>query len=134
MTTVHKDAYRIAIGSKIKEIREMTADEKDAYDWVDRGIALVIVLDNGFCLIPTSDQEANNPGDLNIEHTTFGGESSVAEPPIALPEVETIDDLRKYIAQVLPGTTVVLTDDGIVIRTGLDVEMGGTLHPINEED
>jgi hypothetical protein len=67
MPTANKDAYSLAIGAKIKEIREMTTDEKESYSWEDHMSALVIVLDNGFLLVPTADTEANGPGDLYIE-------------------------------------------------------------------
>lgn len=131
MPTANKNAYSPAIGATIKEIREMTADEKEAYAWEDRRWALVIVLDNGFCLVPKSDEEGNGPGDLNIERKNFGG----AEEPMKLAEVETLEHLREYVAQVLPGSTVeTTTSNGIVIHTGLDFQMGGTLYPLKEDD
>jgi hypothetical protein len=49
-------------------------------------------------------------------------------------EVETKDDLQKWIMQFFPEATVQLSDEGLVIKTGVDVTMGGYLHPISEKE
>jgi hypothetical protein len=49
-------------------------------------------------------------------------------------EVETIDDLRKWIVQYLPDAVVQLSDKDIIIKTGMDVAMGGYLYPIKERE
>ena len=49
-------------------------------------------------------------------------------------EVETKDDLQKWIVQFFPEATVHLSDEGIVITTGTDVAMGGYLYPISEKE
>jgi hypothetical protein len=49
-------------------------------------------------------------------------------------EVETIDDLRKWIVQFFPDAVVQLSDKDIIIKTGMDVAMGGYLYPIKERE
>jgi hypothetical protein len=49
-------------------------------------------------------------------------------------EVETIDDLRKWIVQYLPDAVVQLSDRDIIIKTGMDISMGGYLYSIKEKD
>ncbi len=49
-------------------------------------------------------------------------------------EVETVDDLRKWIAQFMPDATVQLSDQDVIIKTGMDVAMGGYLYPIKERE
>jgi len=49
-------------------------------------------------------------------------------------EVETKDDLQKWIVQFFPEATVQLSDEGLVIKTGVDVTMGGYLSPISERE
>ena len=53
------------IGRKIAEIREMTAEEREAEFWEDRfNNGIVLVLDNGVKLYPSRDHEGNGPGAL----------------------------------------------------------------------
>ena len=49
-------------------------------------------------------------------------------------EVETYKDLQKWIVQFLPEATVQLSDNDVIIKTGLDVAMGGYLYPIREKN
>jgi len=49
-------------------------------------------------------------------------------------EVETIDDLRNWIVQFFPDAVVQLSDKDIIIKTGMDVAMGGYLYPIKERE
>lgn len=49
-------------------------------------------------------------------------------------EVETLEDLRKWIVQYLPDAVVQLSDNDIIIKTGMDVAMGGYLYPIRERN
>jgi len=49
-------------------------------------------------------------------------------------EVETKDDLQKWIIQFFPDAVVQLSDEGVVIKTGADVAMGGYLYPIKERE
>lgn len=49
-------------------------------------------------------------------------------------EVETKDDLQKWIIQFFPDAVVELSDEGVVIKTGADVAMGGYLYPIKERE
>lgn len=48
-------------------------------------------------------------------------------------EVETVSELRQWIIQFLPNATVQLSDTDVIIKTGLDVAMGGYLYPIERE-
>ena len=49
-------------------------------------------------------------------------------------EVETKDDLQKWIIQFFPDAVVQLSDEGVMIKTGADVAMGGYLYPISEKE
>jgi hypothetical protein len=49
-------------------------------------------------------------------------------------EVETYKDLQAWIVQFLPEATVQLSDNDVIIKTGLDVAMGGYLYPIREKN
>jgi hypothetical protein len=49
-------------------------------------------------------------------------------------EVETKDDLQKWIVQFFPEAKVELSSEGIVIKTGADVAMGGYLYSISEKE
>ena len=52
------------IGHKIVDVRPMTRKEMNKEMWGSRTIPLVIVLDNGIKLYPSSDEEGNGPGAL----------------------------------------------------------------------
>jgi hypothetical protein len=47
-------------------------------------------------------------------------------------EVETKEDLQAWIIQFMPDAQVELSLEGIVIKTGMDVAMGGYLYPLME--
>ena len=47
-------------------------------------------------------------------------------------EVETKEDLQAWIIQFMPDAKVELLLEGIVIKTGMDVAMGGYLYPLKE--
>jgi len=49
-------------------------------------------------------------------------------------EVETKEDLQKWIIQFFPDAVVQLSDNDVIIKTGMDVAMGGYLYPIKERD
>jgi len=49
-------------------------------------------------------------------------------------DLETIDHLREYVEERLYGSTVVLDGDEVVIRTGLGIDLGNYLYPLNEEE
>ena len=46
--------------------------------------------------------------------------------------VETKEDLQAWIIQFMPDAKVELSSEGIVIKTGMDVAMGGYLYPMSE--
>lgn len=47
-------------GRKIIEVRLMTDEEQEEFDWDNKSI--VIFLDDGKCLFPSADDEGNNAG------------------------------------------------------------------------
>jgi hypothetical protein len=51
---------------------------------------------------------------------------------VRLKEVDTIQDLRKWVSENMPGALVEEGEE-IVIRTGLMETMGGYLHPVEGE-
>lgn len=53
--------YEDLVGKRIVNIRPMSNEEHDRMGW-DRG--LILELDNGYVLIPASDEEGNSDGDL----------------------------------------------------------------------
>jgi len=48
-------------------------------------------------------------------------------------DLETLEHLREYVEERLYGSTVVLDGDEVVIRTGLGIDLGNYLYPLNEE-
>jgi hypothetical protein len=52
------------VGSKIIDIRPMTADEMEAEGWQKREIPMVLVLSSGTILYPSQDTEGNDAGSL----------------------------------------------------------------------
>ncbi len=61
-----EEVYKKLVGLKIIDVRYMTDKETKAYDWPCA--AIVIVLEDGNTLIPSTDDEGNGPGAL---FTTF---------------------------------------------------------------
>lgn len=53
------------VGRTIVDVRDLTQEEKDEYDWY--GAGYVLVLDNGTEVIPTSDSEGNNCGSMWVQ-------------------------------------------------------------------
>ena len=49
-------------------------------------------------------------------------------------EVETKEDLQAWIVQFMSSAKVELSSEGVVIKTGMDVAMGGYLYPISEKE
>ena len=47
-------------------------------------------------------------------------------------EVETKEQLQAWITQFMPEAKVELSSEGVVIKTGMDVAMGGYLYPMSE--
>jgi hypothetical protein len=48
--------------------------------------------------------------------------------------VETKEDLQAWIIQFMPDAKVELSSEGVVIKTGMDVAMGGYLYPVKERE
>ena len=48
-------------------------------------------------------------------------------------DLQTIDHLRELVDERLHGSVVVLDGDEVVIRTGLGIDLGNLLYPLNEE-
>jgi hypothetical protein len=49
-------------------------------------------------------------------------------------DVETLEHLREYIQERLTGSTVLLDGDEVIIRTGMGIDLGNYLYPLNEEE
>jgi hypothetical protein len=50
-------------------------------------------------------------------------------------DLQTLEHLREYVEERLYGSTVVLDKSGeVVIRTGLGIDLGNYLYPLNEEE
>ena len=63
-----EDAAKHLVGRTIESVRYLTPSLADELDWSMR--PLIIRLDNGTVIYPTSDDEGNNGGAL---HTTIKG-------------------------------------------------------------
>jgi len=53
---------------------------------------------------------------------------------LQLSDVETLEHLREYIQERLTGSTVLLDGDEVIIRTGMGIDLGNYLYPLNEEE
>jgi hypothetical protein len=53
---------------------------------------------------------------------------------IQLSDIQTLEHLREYIEERLTGSTVVLDGDEVIIRTGMGIDLGNILYPLNEEE
>jgi hypothetical protein len=47
--------------------------------------------------------------------------------------MQTMQDLIEAIRPILPNALVIDTDDGILIETGLELDLGGILQPMERE-
>jgi hypothetical protein len=48
-------------------------------------------------------------------------------------DLETLDHLREWVDERLHGSVVVLDGDEVIIRTGMGIDLGNILYPLNEE-
>ncbi len=48
-------------------------------------------------------------------------------------DLETLDHLREWVDERLHGSVVVLDGDEVIIRTGMGIDLGNYLYPLNEE-
>ena len=53
---------------------------------------------------------------------------------LEISDVETLEHLREYIQERLTGSTVLLDGDEVIIRTGMGIDLGNYLYPLNEEE
>jgi hypothetical protein len=53
---------------------------------------------------------------------------------VSLPTENTFDDLTKFITEVFPNALIVATEGEIYIQTGLALDMGNLIYPIDEEE
>lgn len=49
-------------------------------------------------------------------------------------DLETLDHLREWVDERLHGSVVVLDGDEVIIRTGMGIDLGNYLYPLNEEE
>ena len=50
-----------------------------------------------------------------------------------LSEIDTIEDLKEWLWETMPGAIIVETEGEIIIQTGLQATMGGYLYPVEGE-
>jgi hypothetical protein len=50
-----------------------------------------------------------------------------------LQEIDTLQDLKVWLEENMPGALIVETEGEIIIQTGLESTMGGYLHEIERE-
>jgi hypothetical protein len=48
--------------------------------------------------------------------------------------MDTLQDLKNFVSENMPGATVVLDGEEIIVRTGLGYDMGTLLYVLNEEE
>jgi hypothetical protein len=53
---------------------------------------------------------------------------------IDIGDIQTLEHLREYVQEHLLGSTVVLDGDEVIIRTGMGIDLGNILYPLNEEE
>lgn len=51
-----------------------------------------------------------------------------------LEEVETFTEFRDFFESILPNCLVVVTEDEIIIQTGIGYGMGDQVYPLDEEE
>jgi hypothetical protein len=51
-----------------------------------------------------------------------------------LAEVETLEHLQEYISERLPTAKVVYENGEVIIKTGLDIDLGNYIYPKDSED
>lgn len=66
-----KREYGSLVGRKIKTVRPLTHGECEDFGWDSdsSGVPMVIILDDGTALIPSSDPEGNDAGHIFVEST-----------------------------------------------------------------
>lgn len=66
-----KKEYGSLVGRKIKTVRPLTHGEREDFGWDGSfsGVPMVIILDDGTALIPSSDPEGNDAGHIFVEST-----------------------------------------------------------------
>ena len=66
-----KKEYGALVGRKIKTVRPLTNGECEDFGWDGSfsGVPMVIILDDGTALIPSSDPEGNSAGHIFVEST-----------------------------------------------------------------
>jgi len=65
----NKTAKDLLEGRTIKSVRYLTEKESEKMDWTDSPV--IITLDNGVQIIPSSDDEGNNGGALFVGEETL---------------------------------------------------------------
>jgi hypothetical protein len=73
--------------------------------------------------------------DIIVLYTTTEGKHMSSLHKLKVADLETIDHLREWVDERLYGSTVVLDTNGeVIIRTGLGIDLGNYLYPLNEEE
>ena len=66
--------------------------------------------------------------------TTTEGNSMSSIHKLKVEDLQTLEHLREYVEERLYGSTVVLDGYEVVIRTGMGIDLGNILYPLNEEE
>ena len=67
-STFFVDQLKKVVGQKVKEVRLLTADEREDFDfsYADPAMALALIFDDGTALVPLQDPEGNGPGYIEV--------------------------------------------------------------------
>jgi len=66
MTKYYRAEYGSLVGRKIVDMRAMFKEEMDLFLWYGEP-GVVLILDDGSIVVPSSDAEGNSPGQLIIQ-------------------------------------------------------------------
>jgi hypothetical protein len=73
--------------------------------------------------------------DIIVLYTPTEGKHMSSLHKLKVADLETIDHLREWVDERLYGSVVVIDTNGeVVIRTGMGIDLGNYLYPLNEEE
>ena len=71
--------------------------------------------------------------DIIVLYTPTEGKHMSSLHKLKVADLETLDHLREWVDERLHGSVVVLDGDEVIIRTGMGIDLGNYLYPLNEE-
>jgi hypothetical protein len=66
-TAYYRKEYANLVGQMIVDVRAMTPEEQDDFDWGHTEPGAIFTMTNGRWFIPMQDEEGNGPGALLFE-------------------------------------------------------------------